>query len=222
MYSSERNVDSIVQQGYTVKIGDYIQRGWGIMQQNLGGFIGFTVILVLISMIPAVLPAVLGERLGPLASLAVNIISPVLMAGFLIVAFKILKQQATSFNDFFQGFNNFLPIFLTSLLVGIFVFLGFLVLILPGIFLAVAYAFSIPFVVGRRFDFWEAMESSRKVISKNWFSMFGFLFVLFLLNLVGALLLGVGLLFTIPLSYCAIAVAFDDIVGLPVSDSSVV
>ena len=217
MYSSERSVDSIVQQGYSVKIGDYIQRGWAVMQQNLGGFIGFTVILLLISLVPAML----GERLGPLASLAVNIISPVLMAGFLIVAFKILKQQATTFNDFFQGFNNFLPIFLASLLVGIFTFLGFLVLILPGIFLAVAYSFSIPFVVGRKFDFWEAMEASRKVITKNWFSMFGFLIVLVLLNVVGALILGVGLLFTIPLSYCAIAAAFDDIVGLPVSDRSI-
>ncbi|MBD1910102.1 MULTISPECIES: hypothetical protein [unclassified Leptolyngbya] len=217
MYSSERNVDSIVQQGYTVKIGDYIQRGWGVMQQNLGGFIGFTVVIVLISLIPAAL----GQRLGPLASLAVNVISPILLAGYLIVAFKILKRQSTTFNDFFQGFSNFLPIFLTSLLVSIFTFLGFLVLILPGVFLAVAYAFSIPFVVGRKFDFWEAMEASRKVVTKNWFPMFLFLLAIVVLNVVGALLLGVGLLFTIPLSYCAIAVAFEDIVGLPISDSSI-
>jgi len=217
MFSSERNVDTIVQQGYTVKIGEYLQRGWQIMQQNLGGFLGFTVVLILISLIPTIFP----QRLVPLASLIVNIISPILMAGYFIVAFKILKQQLVSFNDFFQGFNNFLAIFLTSLLVGIFVAIGFVLLILPGIYLLVAYTFAIPFVVGRRFDFWEAMESSRKVITKNWFSFFAFVIVLILLNMVGALLLGIGLLITIPLSYCAIAAAFDDIVGLPPSDSSI-
>ncbi|MEO1148252.1 MAG: hypothetical protein AAFY26_21965, partial [Cyanobacteria bacterium J06638_22] len=84
MYSGEKSVDSILQQGYEVKIGDYLQRGWDIMKQNLGGFIGFTVILVLISLIPAVMP----ERLAPLANIVVNVISPILSAGFLIVAFK--------------------------------------------------------------------------------------------------------------------------------------
>lgn len=218
MYSSERNIDNIVQQGYTVKIGDYIQRGWGIMQQNLGGFIGFTAAIFLISFIPSLL----GERLGPLAGIALYIINPVLAAGYLIVAFKIIKQQATTFSDFFQGFNSFLPIFLTFLLTLIFTAVGAFIFILPGIYLGVAYSFSMAFVVGRKFDFWEAMEASRKVISKNWFSIFAFLIVIFLLNFVGLLLLGVGLLFTVPLSQCAIAAAFDDIVGLPVSDSSVV
>lgn len=214
MYSGEKSVDSILQQGYEVKIGEYIQRGWEIMQQNLGGFIGFTVILFLFSFIPAVMP----ERLFPLVNAVVNVISPVLSAGFLIVAFKTIKRQSTEFGDFFRGFNSFFPIFLTSLLVGIFVVLGLILLIIPGIFLAVAYSFSIAFVVGRNFDFWEAMESSRKIITRNWFSFFIFLILLALINVGGALLLGVGLLFTVPLSSCAFAAAFDDIVGLPASD----
>ena len=36
-----------------------------------------------------------------------------------------------------------------------------------------------------------------------------------LLNLAGALLLGVGLLVTIPLSFCAVTVAYAEIFGLP-------
>jgi uncharacterized membrane protein len=218
MYSGEKSVDSVLQQGYEVKIGGYLQRGWDIMKQNLGGFIGFTVILVLISLIPAVMP----ERLAPLVNIVVNVISPILSAGFLIVAFKIIKRQSTEFGDFFLGFNSFLPIFLTSLLVGIFVLLGMVLLIIPGIFLVVAYSFSIAFVVGRNFDFWEAMESSRKIVSRRWFSFFAFLLVLGLVNIAGLLLLGVGLLFTIPLSSCALAAAFDDIVGLPASDRAVI
>jgi len=43
--------------------------------------------------------------------------------------------------------------------------------------------------------------------------------VLALINIVGALLLGVGVLVTIPLSVCAIAAAYEDIVGLPSATS---
>jgi len=218
MYSSEKNINSILQQGYEVKIGDYLQRGWEIMKQNLGGFVGFTFIAVLISLIPSVMP----ERLMPLANAVVNVITPALSAGFLIVAFKLIKGQSTEFGDFFKGFNRFLPIFLTSLVSGIFILIGLVLLVIPGIYLAVAYSFAIAFVVGRNFDFWEAMESSRKIISRNWFSFFAFLLVLGLINIGGALLLGIGLLFTIPLTSCAIAAAFEDIVGLPVSDSTTI
>lgn len=66
------------------------------------------------------------------------------------------------------------------------------------------------------------METSRKLITKKWFSFFGLLLLLFLLNLGGAILLGVGLLVTIPLSVCIIAAAYEDIVGLnSVSDVAV-
>ncbi|MGC8713456.1 MAG: hypothetical protein ACP5RH_13795 [Leptodesmis sp.] len=74
--------------------------------------------------------------------------------------------------------------------------------------------FALPFAVAQRMDFWTAMEASRKLITKNWFSFFGFALVLFLMNVAGALLLGVGLLVSIPLSFCAIAAAYADIVGL--------
>ena len=92
--------------------------------------------------------------------------------------------------------------------------IGFALLILPGIYLAVAYLFAQPLVIDKGADFWQAMETSRKLITKKWFSFFGLLLVLFLLNLAGAILLGVGLLVTIPLSSCILAAAYEDIVGL--------
>ncbi len=97
---------------------------------------------------------------------------------------------------------------------GLLTLIGFALFVLPGIYLAVAWIFTTPFIVDRKFDFWDAMESSRRVISRNWFSWFGFLIVLILLNLVGFLLLGVGLLVTSPLSSCALAIAYQDIMGL--------
>ena len=63
-------------------------------------------------------------------------------------------------------------------------------------------------------EFWQALETSRKIISKNWFAFFGFSFALFAINLLGMLAFGVGLLVTIPVTACAAAIAYKEIVGL--------
>jgi len=65
------------------------------------------------------------------------------------------------------------------------------------------------------------MEASRKIITKKWFSMFFFILILGLLNLGGLLLMGFGLLLTVPLSGCAVIAAYEDIVGFRISSDSI-
>ncbi len=91
--------------------------------------------------------------------------------------------------------------------------LGFLFLIIPGIYFAVAYSFSLLFVVFLKMDFWPAMEASRKIISKNFWSFLGFFIILSLINILGILALGLGFLFTIPATYCMVYAAFESVVG---------
>ena len=89
--------------------------------------------------------------------------------------------------------------------------LGFLLCILPGIYLAVAWMLSQPLIVDKRFDFWPAMELSRKVVSAHWWQFFALLIVGFLLNLLGFLACVVGMLITLPLVFAMIAGAYDEI-----------
>ncbi len=230
MYSSsQRELESLINEGYTVKIGEYIGRGWEILKQNLGGFIGFLVVVFLLNLVLGFIP--------PLGTIASIVIVGPLNAGFFLVAFKIVKDQKTTFSDFFRGLNYFTPVFLASWLMTIFaatLFLlatwllsifkvfGFIIVItvVAELYLAVSYTFTIPLILEKRMNFWVAMETSRKVITKNWFSMFFFVLVLGLLNLGGVLMLGLGVLLTVPLSGCAIAAAYEDIVGLRIPSSS--
>ena len=207
------SLEGLLQRSYTVKIGDYISSGFETFKKNAGAFIGFTIVLLLINLVLAQI----NKSASPVGSLISLLISGPLNAGFLIVAFKVLRNRETTFGDFFRGFNNYLPLFLVSLVSGVLIGLGFVLLIIPGIYLAVAYTFALPLVLDKKMNFWDAMEFSRKLISKNWFSFFGFVLVLVLINFAGALLLGLGLLVTIPLSVGAIAAAYADIVGLPAS-----
>ncbi len=208
-------LEGLLQKSYTVKIGDYIGSGWETFKKNPGGFVGFAIVVALIN----IAIAMVEKSASPVGTLISLLISGPLNAGFLIVAFKLLKNRTTTFGDFFRGFNNFLPLFLVSFISSVVIGLGFFLILIPGIYLAVSYTFALPLVLDKKMNFWDAMEFSRKLISKNWFSFFGFAFVLVLLNLAGALLLGVGLLVTIPLSVGAIAAAYADIVGLPAATS---
>lgn len=211
--------EELLARNYEFRFGAYLSRGWEIFKANIGLFIAY---LVVVGVIYAVLAGIDGAftdventspRLGPGGAIQLILNGP-LTAGFFLVAFKTVKQQRVTFSDFFRGFNRFLPFFLTSLLTSILTLIGFVLLIIPGIYLSVGYLLAIPLVAERNFDPWDALEFSRKIVTKQWFAFFGFLIVLALINIAGAIPCGIGLLFTAPWSVCAIAAAYEDIVEI--------
>lgn len=195
----------LLEKGYDFRIGDYVSRGFEIFRQDAWPMIGFTLLLVLINVVLAVIPII-----GSLASIAIN---PALGVGLIIYANRVANNQERSFNTFFEGFNHLGQLIIAGLLVGIFTMLGMFLLILPGIYLAVAYSFVSPLIALGGLEFWPAMETSRKVITKNWFSVFLFLLVLGLIFLGGVLALGIGIFVAYPIAYCIIYAAFEDIFG---------
>jgi len=186
--------------------GKYLQTGWELFKQYPGGFIGFALLFCIIQTILARFP-----RLGGLISLA---ISGPLGAGFYVVSAKLLQRRTPVFQDFFTGFQFFLPLLLLTIISALLVGVGLVLLILPGIFLMVCYLFSSMLVIDRRLDFWPAMELSRRTVQTQWFGFFIFLLLIILINLGGALLLGLGLLVSLPVSACAVAAAYADVFGL--------
>lgn len=207
-------------QDYTVKIGNYFGRGWAIFKEYAWAFVVFTLVSVAIAVLTSLLPFPLGRNEDGQGGLVNAIISPILAAGYYIVGFQIARNRPKSFGDFFRGFNKFLQLLLVNIVGSILIAIGLILLIIPGLYLAIAYIFSVSFVVEKNLGFWQALETSRKVITKKWFSFFLLALALLALNIGGAILLGVGLLVTIPLSTCIIVAAYEDIIGLnSVADS---
>ena len=186
-------------------LGDYFKTGWGLFKQYPGGFVGFCLLNLVIQVALNAIPFV-----GPVASLAVT--SPLFMGNFIVSA-KLLQGQTPEFRDFFAGFQYYLPLLLLSLVAGLFIGIGTILLVIPGVYLAVAYMFASYLVVDRRLDFWPAMELSRLTVNPRWFGYFAFMLLVALLNLAGAIALGVGLLVTIPLSFCTVTAAYADLFG---------
>ena len=189
----------------SLPLSNYFKTGWGLFKQYPGGFVGFCLLYLLMRAALHSIP-----YLGAVASLAIS--TPLLMGNFIVSA-KLLHGQTPEFRDFFEGFQYFLPLLLLSLVAGLFIGIGTLLLIIPGVYLLVAYMFASYLVVDRGLDFWPAMELSRRTVHPRWFGYFAFALLVVLLNLAGAIALGVGLLVTIPLSFCAVTAAYADLFG---------
>jgi uncharacterized membrane protein len=91
--------------------------------------------------------------------------------------------------------------------------IGYALCILPGIYLTVSWMFGIPLVIDRGMGFWDAMEFSRKVISKHWFLMFALQLVCGLIAGCGVIACCIGILVTMPIAWVALMYAYEDICG---------
>jgi hypothetical protein len=140
-----------------------------------------------------------------------TLLAPPLYAGFYLVANKISRGEEVIYPDFFGGFRFWIPTAVISLLTQVLIAIGLIALIIPGIYLAVGYLFAIQMGIFGGLDPWSAMEWSRKLITRNWWRFFGLLLVLVVLNALGLLLAGIGLLFTLPLTFLVLYVVFEEI-----------
>jgi hypothetical protein len=106
----------------------------------------------------------------------------VLYGGLYLVFLNRIRGRPAGVGDTFAGFNiAFAQLVLVGLLTTFLTGIGFACcLIIPGLYLFVAWTFSVPLVADRRLEFWSAMELSRKVVTRVWFEVFGLLLLAFL------------------------------------------
>lgn len=205
-----KDTNRLITEGYATSLKQYVLRGWSIFVKNIGPFLLFGTIFWAINIGVELIPII-----GPIAA-------PVIMfpvaAGFFVFAAKKMKHQPANFQDFFKGFDYLLPLLLVGILTNALILVGLLLFIIPGIYLAVAYLFANWLVIDRKLSPWQAMETSRRIITKNWFSIFAMALILLLLNFVGMLLLIVGVIPATALSFCILTAAYDDIVGIQSTD----
>jgi len=191
--------EDLINSDYQIKISSWFSSGWEIFKKNAGVSIAFAVVAGILYLL---------LRSIPFAGLLVWY--PII-AGFIIVSLLSFRNQTIEFKNYLWGFRHFFPLLVFTIVSTIFIFIGFLLLIVPGIYLSVAYLFAPCLIVEKNIDFWPAMEISRKKVNKHWFGMFGFSIVIIILNIIGCLPFFVGLFITIPLSTCIITVAYKDI-----------
>ncbi|QGJ69624.1 Hypothetical protein PBC10988_13060 [Planctomycetales bacterium 10988] len=137
-----------------------------------------------------------------------------MLAGFNTYLFQLVRGEQPSFGVLFSG-TNFLPYLGVLLLLSIAVNLGMCLLIIPGLFLALS-LWPAPFLVlENRYSVMNSFKKAWELTEGNRLTMLLIAFILGLINGAGALLLYVGMLFTLPFVNLAVIVAYFMITSQP-------
>ena len=200
---AQRQAREVLSQDYRISIGDCISRAWELIKRDFWFLVGACFVAGLIGA---------GGFIPYLGAVAGLIIGGPMMGGLSALYLKKIRGQSANFGDIFLGFGPAFGALLGAYLICMLLTTaGFIFCILPGIYLAVSWVFTIPLVIDQRMGFWEAMELSRKVVTKHWWKVFGLVIVLGLLGIAGLLVSIVGVFVAWPIGQIALLYAYEDI-----------
>ena len=203
--SAETIAAGYLEKATPIDIASCVSRGWTLVRDNAGLTIGATLLMLLVSFGLAALPVV---------GLLAFFVNPVLLGGLAYVFTRRIRGENPQVGEAFNGFSlAFLQLGLGGLVSALLIAVGLLLCVLPGIYLAIGYTFALPLIIDKKYDFWTAMEVSRRVVHRQWWTIFGLALMLFLLNIIGLLACLVGCIVTAPLTVAAIQYAYEDIFG---------
>jgi hypothetical protein len=212
------SLDAAVNGEYDFEIGEIISEAWELVDGIKGVFFVAGLINFVISIAGDTL---LRKLLGPtpgmqgLVSLMMLFINAPLGMGLYMMAVRRASGQPVQVSDVFRYFNPYNPnLVFVQLLQIIAIVLGFLALLIPGIYLATGFTFAPVLVAEKGLGPMEALSVSRKSVHHHWWKISGLLSVLLLIALGGLLALGIGLIWAIPTCMIALGILYRKMYGV--------
>lgn len=191
-----------------VKIFEWIEQGWNLYKNNFG-------LLVLASVIALVL-----------STITIGILTGPMIAGLIIVTLQLLRKEEPKpdAGRVFKGFSYFLNSLLFMVIWGLAILIGSAILsifpiigqLLSLFFIYAAQAFlmfGLYLIVDKQMNFWPASQESIQTVKTNfwWFLLLSV--IASIIGSIGAIVFGIGIVLTIPIQVCILAVAYEDIFG---------
>lgn len=214
---------------HTLSVRDSVSFGWRTFKARPWFLIGIMALLLLIGMVINGLENAIVHGaeavFGPQA-IAVGIVG--LIAGLASIAASMLMELgrtvfflrahdtvgSLTVRDLWQP-EHFWPYFGASVLFGIMVVVGLILLIVPGIILGIIFGFSTYLVADKGLMPIEAFKESACMTKGNRWDLFLLGLALFGINILGALALFVGLFVSLPVSVLAMVHAYRVLDGMP-------
>lgn len=182
-----------------LSVGKYMSEGWELFKGNAVNFAAAALVVLLVNVVASAIPFAGLLVAGPL------------LGGLSLMALDAVKGEKPGVGRM-GGVSDFLaPTVIIGILTGVFGFVGSMLLILPGILVFGWYMFSYMIALDTGVGGWAAMERSRAYGFSNHLGVFIFALAILVVNLIGALLFGIGLLVTLPMTTLAVAAAYRDI-----------
>lgn len=204
-----------------------IEYGWKTVKKDLKVFVLAALVLILVSGVPQMISSSLSEQMKSnpsnegvlglfvfLLSIGMMILNLVISIGVIRFALKFIDGKKGEIKDLFAtNKKEVWQYFIGSLLYGLRVLLGYILLIIPGVIWSIKYSQYSYLIVDKGMSPSEAIKKSGEITEGNKMNLFLFGLLLGLINIAGALLLLVGLLVTIPLTLIAQAYVYRKLLG---------
>ncbi|OGZ35498.1 MAG: hypothetical protein A3A94_02665 [Candidatus Portnoybacteria bacterium RIFCSPLOWO2_01_FULL_43_11] len=188
-----------------------IKFGWQTMKSNLGFFIGLLLLVFVINIGPGLLTALVLGKI-PLLSFVFAVISWVLQIiigiGLIKIALKFCGNEKGEFSDLFSSYPLFFKYLFGSILYGLIVFGGLILLIIPGIIWSIKYQFYLYFIVDKGLGPIESLKKSGEITKGVKWNLFLFGLLLAGINILGVLALLIGMFAAIPTTMVATAFVY--------------
>lgn len=190
-------------------LDEVLGSSWETFKKSPLKIIGFFLLLFFLTILNAVLFPSLLSGLGDSLLIALIlqieswIVGSLIEIAFIIFTLNLLSTKKTSFRTKLTDVRLLLKVIAGSLLSTLIILGGFILLIIPGIYFAFRMWLVTYYIVDQGDGPVEAIKKSWKNTKGHFFSLLGLSLVLLLINLFGLLVLVVGLLVTIPVTYIA-------------------
>ena len=199
--------------------GAAISYAWNATMKNLGPLVLMTLVILVAQVVIQV--GFSGGRgvVALLLSIATSVVSLILAMGLIRAALRVTDGGTPELSQLTET-DQLGPYIVQAILVGIAIGIGLVLCIIPGLIAAVLFAFAGYAVIDTRDgDAIGAIKRSFEIVKGNFGAVLGLIVLLMLINFAGALLCGIGLLFTYPMTSVAIAYAYRTLNGQPVAAS---
>jgi hypothetical protein len=186
-------------------ISEALKYGWTNTKENFGLLIGvllFSIAVAIIASIPSVFVDP-GSLQSILLNFASGLVDYALTMCFIGICLKITDEGSARFGDLFEPLPLFLNFACATILSGIAVMIGFMLLIIPGIFVSMMLFFVPYVVVDEKGGILQSLTRSMELTKGIRLKLLLFCLVVTVVNMLGLLALVVGLFVTVPVTYLA-------------------
>lgn len=199
-------------------IGGVLKFGWQTFKKRPWFLIGVTLVLFIIPSIPN---AFADETPGMsllvfLLNLVGWVLSLLMSIGAIKITLAFVDGGTPAFKDLFSHAQYLWRYFLASVLYGLIVIGGLILLIVPGIIWALKYQFAVYLIVDKNMAITDAFKRSRAITQGHKWNLLGYAIIQGILNSLGALALGLGVLITAPVTMLAYAKIFRTLESGPI------
>lgn len=184
----------------TFSIKESFRKSWELWKQNKG----LMTIAAIFSMVVASFKNGGQDshhyRTPFVIAVAFFLLAVLMKIGLTKLFLKVNDGQHTNWKEVFKHGDLFFVYLATTILFGLGVIVGSLLLIIPGIYFLFTYMFAPVIVIDQKIGIIDAFKKSAQMTDGVKWKIFGLMLLLALTNIVGVLVFVVGLLVSIPVS----------------------